>query len=394
MRSLRRRLVALATVGVVLALLGASVFVVVTVRGRLTSGVDEEIERRIADIENRIRSDSLPSQLSTVADRQDAVIQVVVDGAITASTDNALGLAPLDRACGSGPDVTRFPSVDNSPYRITTSCIEIAEVTYVVHVAVNRDDVDESVRALRLALVVAVPIVSGILSFALWWLVGRLLRRVEAAAEREARFVADAAHELRSPLARMITALEVDGPQATDSVLSDARDLARLTDDLLTLARLDSAAALRREALDFDDVVFRVVEGIRPTVGAIVFELVGVSAAQVVGDARLLERVVENLLDNAARFARASVVLTLRAADGMVEFVVADDGPGVDPAKVVSIFDRFARADDARTPGRGGTGLGLAIVRAIVEAHHGTVDYEPSPNGARFRVRLPSATDD
>ena len=388
-RSLRRRVVALSGACVLVALLLASVFVVMVVRQRLVAGVDDEIERRITDVTSRVESDTLPDRISTFGDREDIVVQVVRDGVVVSASDNVADLAPLDRTCESGPDVVRFPRVDNSAFRVATTCVNVDGSTHVVHVAVNRDDVDESVRALQLALVFAVPVVVMVLSVALWWLVGRLLTRVEASAEREARFVADAAHELRSPLARMITTLEVDGPAATDTVLGDARGLARLTDDLLTLARLDSTAPLRVRPVDLDDVVFRVVEATRRQTGAIGIDVSGVSAAQIGGDERLLERVVANLVDNAVRFARTQVVVRLGTVGAEVELVVADDGPGIDPSLAPTIFDRFARGDDVRTPGSGGAGLGLAIVFSIVEAHRGTVRVEPSESGARFVVRLP-----
>jgi signal transduction histidine kinase len=392
LQALRWRVVTLAAIGVVIALACASVFVVASVRHRLTAGVDEEIERRTDEVASRLRTNALPARIGTSGDPQDAVVQVVVGGTIVAVTDNAVALEPLTRSCGSGPDVVEFSGIDNSPYRVVTTCIEVDGRVHAVHVAVNRDDVDESVRALRVALALAVPAVAVVLSIALWLLVGRLLVRVEASAVREARFVADAAHELRSPLARMITTLEVDGPASTEKVLHDARDLAHLTDDLLTLARLDSTTPLRPRPVDLDDVVFRVVHASRLSAGPVVIDVGGVSAAQVSGDERLLERVVTNLLDNAVRFARTRVIVLLGVRGDEVELVVADDGPGVAAEVATVIFDRFARGDDVRTPGTGGSGLGLAIVRAIVDAHGGTVDLEPSPAGARFRVRLPSPT--
>ena len=114
----------------------------------------------------------------------------------------------------------------------------------------------------------------------------------------------------------------------------------------------------------------------------------GVAAATIHGDPEGLARVVRNLLENAVRYARDRVELSLTERDGPVELSVADDGPGVPAAARERVFERFARLDEGRARDTGGTGLGLAIVREVVVAHGGSVTLDGGP-GARFVVSLP-----
>jgi signal transduction histidine kinase len=103
-------------------------------------------------------------------------------------------------------------------------------------------------------------------------------------------------------------------------------------------------------------------------------------------------RVVRNLIDNAARHAESKVDVSLNEADGTVELVVADDGPGIAPEDRERVFERFTRLDEGRARDAGGMGLGLAVVRTTIERHRGTVQIEDNdPHGARFVVRLPAA---
>jgi signal transduction histidine kinase len=117
-----------------------------------------------------------------------------------------------------------------------------------------------------------------------------------------------------------------------------------------------------------------------------------VSAGRVHGRSEQLQRVVRNLLDNAARHATSAVAVGLVTDDDVVELTVDDDGPGITPQDRELVFERFTRLDDGRARDAGGLGLGLAMVKAITEHHGGTVTIEEAPlGGARLRVRLPAA---
>jgi signal transduction histidine kinase len=225
------------------------------------------------------------------------------------------------------------------------------------------------------------------------------LDRLEQAMNRHRSFVDDAAHELRSPLAGLLSTLEVaaahpdraDLPVAITAALADARRLQRLTDDLLLLARLDRTPPRHARVVDLDALVAEQVAE-RRFAGTGPAYRVSTVDVQVVGDEGQLERVLRNLLDNAARYARDEVRVTLsRRGDG-VELEVLDDGPGIAAADRSRVFDRFARLDDARDQHHGGSGLGLAIARDIVRGHGGTVDIADSPTGARFVVHIPAAS--
>jgi len=225
-----------------------------------------------------------------------------------------------------------------------------------------------------------------------------MLDRLEQAQSRQRRFVADASHELRSPVATIRQHAEVarEHPRRmprqvlADTVLAEALRLQGLVDDLLLLARTDEhTVALRRRPLDLDDIVLDEVRRL-DTMTSLQVDATGVSAAAVDGDPNALRRVVRNLLDNASRHAAGRVGVALGEHAGRVKFVVEDDGPGVSPEERARVFERFVRLDDARARDAGGSGLGLAIVAELVAAHDGAVTIgEAAIGGARIEVTLP-----
>jgi signal transduction histidine kinase len=224
-----------------------------------------------------------------------------------------------------------------------------------------------------------------------------MLARLQAGQAVQRRFVADASHELRSPLATIATGLELlsrgDADRDTVTALrGEAERLGRLVDALLLLARADESGLRPRfEDVDLDEVAE--AERLRPA-GRIV-PRIEAAHVRVVGDRGQLAQVVRNLVDNACRHARFTVVVSVRRSDGHAELDVADDGPGVPPDQRARVFERFVRLDDARARADGGAGLGLAIVAEVVAAHCGTVDVVGSPmGGALFRVRLPLPPDE
>jgi signal transduction histidine kinase len=316
----------------------------------------------------------------------------------------------------------------------------------VIHIAGTLDDIAESTRVLAASLLVIAPVVAALLAVLVWSLVKRTLRPVEAiraevaaiggadlerrvtvppgddeisglartmngmlervstSVDRQRRFVADASHELRSPLTRIRSELEVDlaHPQVADplathrSVLEETVGLQRLVDDLLLLARSDAnvPAPTVDEPVDLDDIVVRVARRAREE-APVAVEVTEVRALRTRGDARQLARAVANLADNAVRHATSRITLTLARQGDFAVLAVADDGPGIPADQRDRVFERFARLDEARPRATGGTGLGLAIAREIVEHHGGTltIDGEHRP-GVRFVVALPIDPDD
>lgn len=228
-----------------------------------------------------------------------------------------------------------------------------------------------------------------------------MLGRVEDANTRQQRFVADASHELRSPLTRMRSEAEVDlaHPETADlkathrSVLEETEALEALVDDLLVLARSDAGAALPEMVpVDLAEIVRSEVARVDAT--GIEVTVQATEPAIVQGHGAALARVVRNLLDNAVQHAASAVHIAVDVADGAVTVRIEDDGPGIAAAARATIFDRFARIDESRTKVKGGTGLGLAIAKEITERHAGTVQLSDAAplGGATFVVQLPSAS--
>lgn len=221
--------------------------------------------------------------------------------------------------------------------------------------------------------------------------VNRTLDRLSTAVEAHRQFVADAAHELRSPMAVLRTRLELARPaekRLADRALEDVERLQSLTADLLLLARLDAREPLRACEVDLPQLVAEEAARRRPRLDVGV-RLDLTPDLLVDGSAEQLRRLVANLVDNAVRHALQRVDVTLIAVDGHAVLEVADDGPGIPPEHHATVFDRFTRLDHARTRDTGGSGLGLPIARDIARAHHGTLQVVPADRGARLRAVVP-----
>jgi len=225
----------------------------------------------------------------------------------------------------------------------------------------------------------------------------QMLDRLEDASNRQRRFVSDASHELRSPVASIRTQLEValrrpnrdDWAVIAQRVLTEDERLEEAVADLVELARLDEGDTTTDAAeVDLDEIVLEECARER----SVPIDTTRVSGGRVLGRRDALARVVRNLIDNAARHAESGVKVSLNNEDGTVELVVADDGPGIAPEDRGRVFERFTRLDEGRARDAGGMGLGLAVVRSTIERHRGTVQIEDQePHGARFVVRLPAA---
>jgi signal transduction histidine kinase len=226
-----------------------------------------------------------------------------------------------------------------------------------------------------------------------------MLERLAAASEAQRRFVADASHELRSPLSTIRAAHEVAAahPEASDpaavsaDVLAEVDRLERLVDDLLFLARSDERGVrMRLEEVDLDDLVtaeagrLRRITGLQVSARAV--------PVRVLGDRHHLARVLRNLTDNAARYATTRIELRLDRRDAAAVVDVVDDGPGIPTADRERVFERFVRLDASRQRAAGGTGLGLAIAREITLAHGGELSAMDGAEGAHIRLRLPVPT--
>lgn len=228
------------------------------------------------------------------------------------------------------------------------------------------------------------------------------LQRLDNAAARQRRFVADAAHELRSPLTTLLASLEValaypertDWPATADTAARQTRRLQALAEDLLLLARLDTdTPTAGPETVDLTALASRLTEQHPAGEGPLILSCDSTAPAHVRGNPGEYERLLRNLVDNAARHAAQRVQVTVRNEGAWVVLTVHDDGPGVPAEDAERVFERFVRLDDARSRDHGGTGLGLAIARDLAHRHQGTLTLAPRTLGACFRLRLPRAVD-
>lgn len=225
-----------------------------------------------------------------------------------------------------------------------------------------------------------------------------MLDRLDRSQRSQRQFVSDASHELKSPLASLRQYAEVarshpDRVTTADlsaAVLDEGARLERLVQSMLVLARAgERSAPASNEEVDLDDLLLHKARRLRDSTPLAV-DTSGVGPVRTRGDQALLEQVVRNLVDNAARHATARVALSLGAAGGTAVLGVEDDGPGVPPEQRERVFDRFVRLDEARARDSGGSGLGLSIVREIVRIHGGAVRISGSGlGGAHVEVRLP-----
>lgn len=376
-------------------------------------------------------------------------IQVVTaDGRVLLASPDRAGIPPISAAEPAVPgrrlrSWNVRPAGDEHRQRIVQVTAESPDGPLTVYAGTSLRDVDAAEDTTRAALAFGVPLLLATVALVTWRVTGRALEpveairaemaaitdrdlhrrvpvpdthdeiarlaqtmnatldRLESSGIRQRRFIADASHELRSPITVLRTQLEVAlavhdpelWPELIGGALQDIERLQQLAADLLLLARIDAAQPVAAVPLELTGLI----EG---AVGARLGDRVPVRTrlapeVPVNGSELWLTRVVTNLLDNAERFADRDVQVTLRTSGGPREraavLEVTDDGPGIAPGDRERIFERFTRLDDARSRDHGGAGLGLAIARDLTTHHGGTLTAEDSPRGARFVVRLPMA---
>jgi signal transduction histidine kinase len=431
--SLRARLMGVGVTGVALALALGSVVLyavlTITVNGAVDDGAFASARAVAAMVDDNTLPDPLPvsgSQVMQVVDGSGAVVRASV------SADR---LTPLLRSpelvkalAGERISVPGARAGLTGTLRVIAVRAGSASDPSSIIVAVPVNEIEQSQRVLRNTLLVTYPPLVVIMALIAWRVIGWTLRPVEmlrsgaarisgsdqderlvvpesadeiralavtlndmldrlaAARGRQRAFVADSAHELRSPLASMRTQLEVaqrlgEGGELATDLLTDVTRLAALVEDLLLLARAgsDTRPPSMRESLDVRALL--VATASRYADARVPVSVTGGPAVHASANAAELARVVANLVDNAVRHARSSVVLAVRAEGGRAVVTVVDDGPGIPAGERERVFERFARLDDARDRDAGGTGLGLAIVRELLRRSDGSISLQDNPDG-------------
>lgn len=451
--SVRVRTTFAATLVVAVALAVGALVLITQVRSSLQANLRSAALSRAADIAALAAPGRLPAVLGLP--NQDATFAQVVgpSGRVVAASANIAGEPTVGPPVHDTRPVTRTvrgPVVgQNGRYGLVAVPAHLGVRPVTVYTGYSLATTDLAVGDIEAALLVGLPVLLLLVAATSWSIVGRALRpidrvreevatittedlhrrvpvppsgdelarlartmngmldRLEAAVDRQRAFVADASHELRSPLTALRTQLEVglaagattNWPATVEGALLEEGRLERLVTDLLLLARLDAPPATRPPHGGWDappraaDLAAVARADVASRAGAPPVELrVGEAPARVGLDEHLARRVIANLVDNARRHAVSTVEVevTVEAARTVV-LVVADDGPGVPVQHRERVFERFTRLDDARSSDTGGAGLGLAIVREVVERHRGTVRFADAPRGTRVEVRLPLA---
>ncbi|NUR91772.1 MAG: HAMP domain-containing histidine kinase [Nonomuraea sp.] len=424
MSSVRLRATAAATLVVALALGVAALVLVVVLRGTLEDSAGKEATRRAEA--------ALPYA---------ETLQIAAEGTAPAKTGQVTTVEGRTVRIGD-PDVMLAARVADAPstwaepqdYAVAGLKVSTPSGPATLWSRVSLDGARKALSTLYGALLPGVPALLLVVAGMTWFSVGRALApvaairakvaditardlhqrvpvpgskdeiaalattvngtldRLETAVDRHKRFVADAAHELRSPIATLRARLELaDQSELTREALADVERLQTLAADLLMLAKLDAGEPLRAGELDLGQVA---AEGSlrarrRPDVRV---ELDVEPDVVMTGSRAHLDRLVTNLADNAVRHAASAVRVRVRAEEGQAVLEVQDDGPGIPLEQREAVFDRFTRLDEARARDAGGAGLGLSIARDIAHLHRGTLTYTDAGFVARFPLDQPVAS--
>lgn len=431
---IRVRTTAVAVVAVGAALVVAAVAMVVFLDRSLREQVRTGTLARAVAIAREPTGDPLV----TGGDPEEEFVQVFGPGGVVVATSpNVDGLPPLLAIRPGETHTIEEVPFEEGPFLV----VAVRDGDATVVVGRSLEDARDAARAVTGALILGIPLLVLVVAAVTWRVVGwalapveaireevetisteelhrrvpdppgddeiarlastmnRMLARLEEGQARQRRFVSDASHELRSPVAAIRQHAEVAlrHPDSTDlhSLAEVAHEgslrLQRIVEDLLLLSRIDEGTVqLRREPVDLDDLVHEEAARLRASTRLRV-ESDRVEGGRIMGDRAQLERLVRNLTENATRHAKSAIALSLHRDGGSVVLTVEDDGPGIPEAERGRVFDRFVRLEDARERDSGGSGLGLSIVREIAALHGGTaVALEGGLGGARFEVRLPA----
>lgn len=447
----RKRSTAAAVAVVAVALLGGMLILLALLETALTSSTESTARQKTQDV---------VAQLTVDRDLEDAIeyisstgyagqyVQLVSAGGtvLAGSEPRAFGqpLSALRPEPGHSvtQSVSSLPNIGRDDnYHVLATGARVASEHVVVIVASSVQVQAETVATVAWLMLAATPLLLAVVAASVWLLVGRslqqvelirgqvahinaerldgrvdvpptkdelealaltmntMLDRLEASDQEQRRFVSDASHELRSPLATLSAGVEIAAAdksgtmwlQLKDDLAGETVRMRYLVDDLLTLARTNDGGLPPEDAdVDLDDVVEHEVRRLR---GVSRHEITAdLRPVRIKGDARRLGQVLRNVLDNADQHAVSRIRICLRASGEGAVITVDNDGNPIPEPDRQRVFERFVRLDESRSREGGGSGLGLAIAAGIMAAHHGSIRATESPSGeCRFEIAFPHA---
>ena len=438
--SVRSRSTAAAVVVVAAAMvLGAAVLLLLLQRA-LIATVSDAADGRAADVASQLSQEGVSTLGADLVEstRASQIIQVLdSSGAIVAASSARADTTPLTKlrpppGVVERAEVGDMPLIDDDhDVLIVARGVEYHGQTYTVVVSSSVAAQRKSVATVAQYLAVGFPALLIVVALAGWMLAGHALRpverirsrvqgieskdlservpvpqtddeiarlastmnemldRLETGQEIQRSFVADASHELRSPLATVAAGLDVIEPAARGQAWHDlhqlmkgeAERMRRLVENLLLLAKADDAALpMQRAEVDLDDLMDTEVLRLRAGNGDLKV-ISDVQPVRVIGDPLRLSQLIRNLVDNAARAAHSTVRLSTARQNGSAIVTIEDDGDGIPEEDRLRVFERFVRLDTSRSRSSGGSGLGLSIVQEIINAHDGTVILSAAAGG-------------
>jgi two-component system, OmpR family, sensor histidine kinase CiaH len=334
----------------------------------------------------------------------------ILKGSAYLDTQALASSTTLVKAMDKGDTFADTKSSKGEPQRIYAFAVTVNGTPGVVQIGRSTEPEEAALSQLRIVLlaVLAVSIVPAVGGGYL--LSGRALRPIKTAMDSQRTFIADASHELRTPVAVVRTNAELLkrhlGPDtghaaasdqvALDDILSESDRLGRMVDQMLTLAEADAGQrTVLSSEVSLNELIDEVVRSMRSIAETrqMLLETRLTDDVSVNGDPGRLRELVSVLLDNAVKYGDAGgrVEVALRKEHRKAIIEVSDNGPGIPRDALPHVFDRFYRVDKARSRESGGTGLGLAIARHIVDAHGGTINIESSAGaGTKVTVELPA----
>ncbi|MGY2743197.1 sensor histidine kinase [Pseudarthrobacter sp. O4] len=446
----RKRATATALGVVAMALLVGGVTLLVLLQGALIASTESAARHEALEVIVQIQDQDVAEAGRYIAATAHGgqIVQILNPaGAVVAASVPTAGDRPLT-SLRPAPDqiltedVSSLESLgDPDDFRIIATAVRLDDGPYTVVVASPVQLLAETVSTVSWFLLGATPLLLLVVGVSVWLLVGRSLQRVERirgqvsnidgarldervdvprtndeiqslaltmnkmlarlqSSDREQRrFISDASHELRSPLATLRAGVEVAAAdpsgetwhELTDILAEETSRMHYLVEDLLTLAKAnDGGFRLNEEDVDLDDVVDRETRRLRSTSTHVI--TADLTPVRISGDARRVGQVLRNVLDNADRYAFSRIQISLNSGEAGAGAVITvdNDGDPVPEADRQRVFERFVRLDESRSREGGGSGLGLAIAAGIMSAHHGSIRATESPLGhCRFELEFP-----